>query len=209
MNYIYALGDPRNNEIYYIGKTSRAPNYRFKEHIEQAIKHNKSIKDKWILELLSKDIEPTLSILEITDDKNNIYKIEKTYIEKYINNKSPILNITHNNPDNIKHSINNHLEEIKLNEIKQLFDRGIPLDTIRDLYDEEYNFGELIRNEKKKYNTNYIKNINTLKELGKLLEKKVILSIIMSGERIYSIDHYVTLYNECISSIKEVIRYSI
>lgn len=61
--YIYALKDPRNNEIRYIGKSNN-PKVRFQQHL----KDKKNIlKDDWITELLQIGSLPELVILEKTD----------------------------------------------------------------------------------------------------------------------------------------------
>jgi hypothetical protein len=70
MNYcIYALKDPETNEYRYIGLTSK-PKARLKAHISTALKNQKygavCEKDKWILGLNEKGLQPIFEILFLT-----------------------------------------------------------------------------------------------------------------------------------------------
>jgi predicted GIY-YIG superfamily endonuclease len=60
--FIYALSDPRTNEIRYIGK-SNDPQHRLKVHIRGS-KALKTHKDRWINQLTLCDLEPILDIIE-------------------------------------------------------------------------------------------------------------------------------------------------
>ncbi len=67
---IYGLIDPRDNKIFYIGKTSRDPSERYAEHIKET--SGETPKQKKIQELYkAKGLPPDLVILEsgITDPK--------------------------------------------------------------------------------------------------------------------------------------------
>jgi len=62
--YLYALKDPRTNEIRYIGKTTRPALERLKDHISNS-RGRKNINrcTNWICSLLSVDCRPELVIL--------------------------------------------------------------------------------------------------------------------------------------------------
>jgi hypothetical protein len=61
---IYALFDPRDNKIFYIGKTSRPTKIRYDEHIDE--KTGNSPKQKRILEIYDDNYQlPDLVILEV------------------------------------------------------------------------------------------------------------------------------------------------
>lgn len=59
-NFIYALSDPRDNQIRYIGKTDNLSR-RFKMHLTEKYK---SYKCNWIKSLLSINLKPNMLILE-------------------------------------------------------------------------------------------------------------------------------------------------
>ena len=63
--YIYALTDPRTEEVRYIGKTINEPLDRLESHINDAQVGGRSYKNSWIKSLLSLGLEPDLSVLEI------------------------------------------------------------------------------------------------------------------------------------------------
>jgi len=57
---IYALIDPRDNTVRYIGKTS-SPQHRLRQHIEQ---ESKGRKFKWVTEMKASGVLPRMEILE-------------------------------------------------------------------------------------------------------------------------------------------------
>jgi group I intron endonuclease len=64
---IYALIDPTNNEVRYVGKTINKLTYRLREHISVS-KHNKTHKDRWINKLIRNNKIPEIKLLEQTYD---------------------------------------------------------------------------------------------------------------------------------------------
>lgn len=42
--YIYTISDPRTDQVFYVGRSKR-PEYRFKQHVREAVKHYESTKD--------------------------------------------------------------------------------------------------------------------------------------------------------------------
>ena len=60
--FIYALIDPRTNEIRYVGK-SNMPNIRYKAHIRNR-KQNNTHKNNWINSVFNSNMVPILQILE-------------------------------------------------------------------------------------------------------------------------------------------------
>jgi len=82
MNYkIYALVDPRTNEIRYIGQTKQNLNRRLTRHIIDA-NRKKTHKDCWIFNLKQKNVKP---IIELIDEVNeNDWSFwEQHYISLY------------------------------------------------------------------------------------------------------------------------------
>lgn len=78
--FIYALEDPRNNSIRYIGKADK-PNARFeKGHLRQ-INHN-SHKSNWIKQLIAQDLKPVQFIIDEVNILEWIFW-ERHYISLY------------------------------------------------------------------------------------------------------------------------------
>ena len=66
--YIYALRDPRNSYIRYVGKTNNL-NRRFNSHIQRA-KTSTTHSSRWIYSLIKLGIKPIIDILEICNSEN-------------------------------------------------------------------------------------------------------------------------------------------
>lgn len=60
---IYALIDPRDSRVRYVGKTVQPLAKRVKQHIGQAGKHRRQRCGNWILHLLGLGLEPTSIVL--------------------------------------------------------------------------------------------------------------------------------------------------
>jgi len=87
--WIYALIDPRNSEVKYIGKSIN-PNMRFKEHISKCNKE-RTKKSNWIKKLISLNTQPNMVLLKEVDDKDVPYW-EEYYIKHYKSNGANLLN---------------------------------------------------------------------------------------------------------------------
>lgn len=66
--FIYALIDPRNEKVAYVGKTSRVDK-RFREHLRR---QQGSAKYQWIQELLNENLNPVCEVLETISDPTNV-----------------------------------------------------------------------------------------------------------------------------------------
>jgi len=62
--YIYALVDPRNKSIRYVGWTSQLPEKRLCAHLSEARLGKISHRYNWLRELLREDLKPEITILE-------------------------------------------------------------------------------------------------------------------------------------------------
>lgn len=76
---IYALIDPTNNNVRYIGKTMY-PEKRKSRHFRKT--NNKTHKEKWVSSLLAKNIIPIFKILVCTEECN-LNNCEIEYIKHY------------------------------------------------------------------------------------------------------------------------------
>lgn len=61
--YIYAIKDPRDYQIKYIGKTIDI-NRRFKEHLQDSYLKDNTYKNNWIKKLLSENLQPIFEVVE-------------------------------------------------------------------------------------------------------------------------------------------------
>lgn len=87
---IYGLIDPRDNKIFYVGKTTQNSVYnRVNQHIYDAKNYiGNKLKNTLIRDIISKSIKVKVVILEYVFDKKKLNKIEQKWIRFYkkINN---------------------------------------------------------------------------------------------------------------------------
>lgn len=77
---IYRLIDPRNNEVRYVGVTTKALNARVSQHIYDTKKRN-NLKTNWINDLLNNDLRPIIEEIEKVSYDN--YSERESYWIKY------------------------------------------------------------------------------------------------------------------------------
>jgi hypothetical protein len=113
---IYALIDPRDERIRYIGKTQQPLNKRLSQHISSPYKNNPH-KFNWLKQLKENELKPLIVLIE-TCDENNWVEREKHYIQKLEN----LTNITQGGEngnyftDDIKMKISQGLLKVWQNE---------------------------------------------------------------------------------------------
>ena len=73
--FIYALIDPKSNQVRYIGKTNNI-HRRFRRHITERFLHD-SHKDRWIRKLVDENISPEIEVID------EVYKSDWWYWEKF------------------------------------------------------------------------------------------------------------------------------
>lgn len=79
---IYALVDPRSDEVRYIGKAVD-PERRLRSHLAPSqLDHSRSHKNSWLKGLLSEGLRPVLQILETVDDVD-ANEAERNWIAAY------------------------------------------------------------------------------------------------------------------------------
>lgn len=89
--FIYALKDPRTDEIRYIGKANN-PDERYHNHLVQCRDKN-THKRNWINKLKEEGLKPILEVLEEVPI-NQWKDCEKRYIKKYIDEGCDLMNYT-------------------------------------------------------------------------------------------------------------------
>lgn len=77
---IYALVDPRTDEVRYIGKSTRGLS-RPKDHLKLSVLNgSKTYKNSWILHLLALGLKPKIQILEVFDSDEDLSDAECFWI---------------------------------------------------------------------------------------------------------------------------------
>jgi len=97
----YALIDPRDNKIKYIGRTIDEKN-RYRNHIYESKKNNRNKKERWIMYLLRKNMKPIMKILYTLEcSLNEAIKTEKALIKNLLRKGYNLKNM----PDNYNGSL--------------------------------------------------------------------------------------------------------
>lgn len=97
---VYALIDPRTNEVRYIGCTKSLAR-RFAIHLATGKSPSPSASaSEWIAELLAANLQPKLEVLEhfSTERHGVAFEAEKQWILHYLELGAPLLNRRHAKP---------------------------------------------------------------------------------------------------------------
>lgn len=90
--YVYALGDPRTQQVHYIGQAKNVYR-RFAQHLNEP--HRNKGKDTWMDDIKAAGIVPTLAILESNIDPSVIDERERYWIKRHLAQGAPLTNIAH------------------------------------------------------------------------------------------------------------------
>jgi lambda repressor-like predicted transcriptional regulator len=91
MPSVYALGDPRTDEIRYIG-IAQDVYKRYAQHLNSP--HYNGEKNSWMEEIKELGMLPTLITLEDDVDKGIIFDRENYWIQHYLAQGAPLVNVT-------------------------------------------------------------------------------------------------------------------
>lgn len=91
---IYALVDPRDGEIRYIGITKHALERRLREHVAQVARQQRTAKDRWIGKLVVLGVMPDIVQLEAAPDHASGEEAERRWIAHYRGAGVELLNLT-------------------------------------------------------------------------------------------------------------------
>jgi hypothetical protein len=76
MYYVYALIDPRDNLIHYVGLTGNVPTRRLADHLSD----RSSVKGEWLLSVLDSGFMPSFVVLQHADDLEQAHMRESWWI---------------------------------------------------------------------------------------------------------------------------------
>lgn len=80
--YFYVLKDPRDSKIRYVGRTVD-PVQRLRHHIYEAKKKNKNRRERWVVSLLRRNLEPVLQVVyQLKCTVDVAAQTERTLIKK-------------------------------------------------------------------------------------------------------------------------------
>lgn len=91
--YIYALKDPRDDSVRYVGRTAH-PDWRVAQHCYTRFEKNAQ-KREWIESLLALELKPVLEVLEVYErfDGRARCEVEKKWILHFMEQGAPLVNI--------------------------------------------------------------------------------------------------------------------
>jgi hypothetical protein len=88
--FVYALTDPRTDEIRYIGL---AKNVRRRLYHHMYYRGGSSVKDSWIEQLLHDGLTPSVEVLETVEDENTAREREAYWIRYYSQRGEQLTNV--------------------------------------------------------------------------------------------------------------------
>ena len=79
---VYALVDPRDGRTRYVGKTMRTVHRRLRRHLVPCMLRGNSYKERWIRQLLSLGMEPTITVLQACTSLADLNDAERFHIAR-------------------------------------------------------------------------------------------------------------------------------
>lgn len=80
---IYALIDPRDNAIRYVGKTFRTAHRRLRRHLASCYLNGKTHKERWLRTLVALGVQPIITVIETCTSSADLSKRERFWIAHY------------------------------------------------------------------------------------------------------------------------------
>lgn len=91
---VYALLDPDDESVRYVGKTSQLPRTRLRAHMNRSVGQKHIPSAAWIVGLLAAGKEPKLAILEVVPEGACWKETEKRWVAHYRSVGANLLNAT-------------------------------------------------------------------------------------------------------------------
>lgn len=101
---IYALVDPRNNLIRYIGKSHRTAHRRLRRHLAACYLTGNTHKERWIRQLLRVGLEPEITILQHCSTPEELNRAERDTIRRLRDEGVALTNATDGGDGGGKHT---------------------------------------------------------------------------------------------------------
>lgn len=120
--YIYALVDPRDHRIRYIGKTDN-PKRRLRSHMRDAREGKTDHKSRWIASLIREDLSPIIKIMERCDE--SVWKERECHWITTLRNQYDLTNST-DGGDGFKPSVETRAKMSAAKRGKPAYNKGIP-----------------------------------------------------------------------------------
>lgn len=79
---VYALVDPRDGQIRYVGKSFRSAHRRLRRHLAPCYLRGSTHKERWLRVLLSLGLEPQVVVLEQCESADALSAAERAHIER-------------------------------------------------------------------------------------------------------------------------------
>lgn len=91
---IYALIDPRDNSVRYVGKTHRTAHRRLRRHLAECYLKADTYKDRWIRSLLKENLEPEIIVLQTCASAELLNEAERGHIARLRAEGARLTNLT-------------------------------------------------------------------------------------------------------------------
>ena len=91
---VYALLDPRDGAMRYVGKTHRTARRRLRRHLAPCYLKGQTHKERWIRSLLRAGVEPGITILETCETASATATAERAHIARLRSAGARLTNVT-------------------------------------------------------------------------------------------------------------------
>lgn len=91
---IYALIDPRNDKIRYIGKSQRSAHRRLRRHLAPCYLTGDTHKERWLRVLLALNLEPRIEVLQTCETAEQLAAAERQHIARLRADGADLTNAT-------------------------------------------------------------------------------------------------------------------
>jgi hypothetical protein len=91
---VYALIDPRTNDVRYVGKTIRTAQRRLRRHLAESYLAADTHKDRWLVTLRHVGLEPRIEVLERCESLHELADAERRHIAAQRATGAPLTNLT-------------------------------------------------------------------------------------------------------------------
>ena len=91
---VYALRDPRTNEVRYVGKSFRTARRRLRRHLAPCYLTGNTHKERWIRSILRLGMEPKIEVIQVCTTPEELACAERAHIGRLRANGARLTNAT-------------------------------------------------------------------------------------------------------------------